>query len=157
MHLHKKRRNRRLTFIVIVGAVLALTVGLVMSALSEQIVFFKSPTDIAQQNLDVGVRMRVGGLVKEGSVTREGETVSFTVTDTAHDLDTTYTGILPDLFREGQGIVIEGALNESGLFVTDTVMAKHDETYMPKEVAEALKENGTWEGEAGASLVPPTN
>lgn len=146
--LRKTRQNRRLAFIALIGAALALSVFLVALALREQIVFFKSPTDIAVQGLAPNERVRIGGLVKEGSVTRAEQTISFTVTDTAHDLPVQYTGILPDLFREGQGVVVEGTLGPSGLFTADTVLAKHDENYVPREVVSALKAQGVWQGEA---------
>ena len=146
IHIRKARQNRRLALIALIGAALALTVFLVAMALREQIVFFKSPTDIITEGLAPDERVRIGGLVKDGSVARDGQTVSFTVTDTAHDLPVQYIGILPDLFREGQGVVAEGTLNTAGLFTADTVLAKHDENYIPKEVAAALKEQGVWQG-----------
>ena len=147
IHIRKARQNRRLALIALIGAALALTVFLVTMALREQIVFFKSPTDIVTQGLAPNERVRIGGLVKDGSVARNGQTVSFTVTDTAHDLPVQFTGILPDLFREGQGVVAEGTVDAAGLFTADTVLAKHDENYIPKEVAAALKEQGVWQGQ----------
>ncbi len=142
------RKQRRLTLIGIAGIAIAAAVGLILFALSDQIVFFQSPTDIAEKSIPPGQRIRLGGLVKEGSVVRgESTTVSFAVTDTAHDVSVVFTGILPDLFREGQGVVTEGVLGTDGVFQADTVLAKHDENYMPKEVAEALKEQGVWQGE----------
>ena len=147
IHIRKARQNRRLALIALIGAALALTVFLVTMALREQIVFFKSPTDIVTQGLAPNERVRIGGLVKDGSVERNGQTVSFTVTDTAHDLPVQFTGILPDLFREGQGVVAEGTVDAAGLFTADTVLAKHDENYIPKEVAAALKEQGVWQGQ----------
>ena len=146
IHIRKTRQNRRLALIALIGAALALTVFLVTMALREQIVFFKSPTDIVTQGLAPHERVRIGGLVKDGSVARNGQTVSFTVTDTAHDLPVQFTGILPDLFREGQGVVAEGTIDAAGLFTADTVLAKHDENYIPKEVAAALKDQGVWQG-----------
>ena len=141
------RKQRRLTLIASAGAVLALAAGLVLFALNEQIVFFNAPTDIAEKKVPPGERIRLGGLVKEGSLVREeGTTVTFAVTDTDHDINVTYTGILPDLFREGQGVVAEGALRPDGVFNADTVLAKHDENYMLKEVADVLKEKGVWKG-----------
>ena len=141
------RKQRRLTLIACAGTVLALAAGLVLFALNEQIVFFNSPTDIAEKKVPPGERIRLGGLVKEGSLVREeGTTVTFAVTDTDHDINVTYTGILPDLFREGQGVVAEGALRPDGVFNADTVLAKHDENYMLKEVADVLKEKGVWKG-----------
>ena len=141
------RKQRRLTMIGAAGAVLALAAGLILFALSDEIVFFKSPTDIVEQKIATGERVRLGGLVKEGTVVRgEGTTVRFEVTDTEHAIPVSFTGILPDLFREGQGVVTEGILGEDGVFMADSVLAKHDENYMPKEVADVLKEKGVWQG-----------
>ncbi|MGB1024948.1 MAG: cytochrome c maturation protein CcmE, partial [Rhodospirillaceae bacterium] len=111
--------------------------------------FFLSPTEIAEKTVEEGRRIRLGGLVVEGSVQRTGDTVNFAVTDHAHTVQIAYTGILPDLFREGQGIVAEGKL-VGNQFQAATVLAKHDEQYMPAEVAEALKASGHWE--EGADL-----
>ncbi len=125
----------------------ALTVAasLVFVALEDTIVFFYSPSDIVDKYPDVGTRFRLGGLVAEGSIDRKGEYVEFVVTDTANQLPVTFEGILPDLFREGQGVVAEGTLS-NGIFVADTVLAKHDENYMPAEVADKLREQGYWQG-----------
>jgi cytochrome c-type biogenesis protein CcmE len=140
------RKQRRLTLIGVAGAVLASALGLTLFALSGQIALFKTPTDLVQQTIDPGQRLRIGGLVKDGSVVRgTGATVSFEVTDTANDVAVVYTGLLPDLFREGQGVVTEGVLGEDGVFRADTVLAKHDENYMPKEVVDALKAQGRWQ------------
>ncbi len=144
--IRKTRQNRRLTLIGLIGAALALTVFLVTLALKEQIVFFKTPTDIVTEGLAPNERVRIGGLVKDGSVIRNGQTINFIVTDTSHDLSVTFTGIVPDLFREGQGVVAEGTVNAAGLFKADTVLAKHDENYIPKEVSESLKRQGVWQG-----------
>ncbi|MEP2723118.1 cytochrome c maturation protein CcmE, partial [Roseibium sp.] len=117
-------------------------------ALNDQIVFFQSPTDIAEKAIPPGQRIRLGGLVEEGTVVRSDDAnVSFKVTDTVNSVAVTYKGILPDLFREGQGVVTEGVIDARGVFVADNVLAKHDENYVPKEVAEALKEQGVWQGE----------
>ncbi|MBO0345176.1 cytochrome c maturation protein CcmE [Roseibium limicola] len=141
------RKQRRLTLIGVAGAVLALAVGLILFALSDQIVFFQSPTDIAQKSIPAGQRIRLGGLVEEGSVVRSDDAhVAFTVTDLVSTIAVTYKGILPDLFREGQGVVAEGVVGPDGVFAADSVLAKHDENYVPKEVAEALKEKGVWQG-----------
>ena len=149
------RKQRRLTLIGIAGLVVASAVGLVLFALSGEITFFSSPSDIAQQKTRPGGRIRLGGLVKDGSVIKDGTTVRFLVTDTVNTVPVTYTGLLPDLFREGQGVVAEGKLDPDGLFRADTVLAKHDEKYMPKEVADALKQGGHWkEGEAGGPPAP---
>ncbi|MCO5071798.1 MAG: cytochrome c maturation protein CcmE [Rhizobiaceae bacterium] len=146
------RKQRRLTIIGAAGVVLAIAAGLVLYAFNDTIVFFKTPTDLAEQPVAPGTRLRLGGLVKEGSVARDGGThVAFVITDTEHDTPVTYDGILPDLFREGQGVVAEGAVGADGVFTADTVLAKHDETYMPREVADALKEKGVWQGEEKAT------
>jgi len=131
---------------------LAVALGLILFALNDQIVFFQSPTDIASKAIPQGQRIRLGGLVEEGSVVRaDNAQVRFRVTDTANAVAVTYKGILPDLFREGQGVVTEGVLNAEGTFVADSVLAKHDENYMPKEVADALKDQGHWQGEETAA------
>lgn len=142
------RKQRRSVLIGVCLAVLGLAVGLVLFALEDSIVFFYSPSDVSEKNLKPGQRIRLGGLVEEGSVKRgENTTVQFTVTDTAKTVSVMYTGVLPDLFREGQGVVTEGRLGSDGVFVADSVLAKHDENYMPPEVAEALKKQGVWQGE----------
>jgi cytochrome c-type biogenesis protein CcmE len=142
-----RRKQNRIIIIAAAGAVLVGAVGLSLVALNDQIVFFKSPSDIAAEGLAPGQRVRIGGLVKEGSWVQQGTAHSFTVTDTAEDLNVSYVGILPDLFREGQGVVLDGALNGQRQFVADTVLAKHDENYMPAEVAEALKAQGHWQAD----------
>ena len=124
---------------------LGLAAGLVLYALSDTITFFYTPTDVVEKGVKPGTRFRLGGLVEDGSIIRgQGKTVSFTVTDTTGTLPVTYVGILPDLFREGQGVIAEGMLDAGGSFKADTVLAKHDENYMPREVADALKEKGVW-------------
>lgn len=123
-------------------AFLALAAGIALTALEDNIVFFRSPSDLAEKPAIVGEAIRIGGLVREGSVTRDGLRADFQVTDLAHHIDVSYQGMLPDLFREGQGVVAEGAFNAEGRFMADTVLAKHDETYMPPEVAEALEKSG---------------
>ena len=140
------RKQRRLTIIGAAGVVLAIAAGLVLYAFNDTIVFFKTPTDLAEQPVAPGTRLRLGGLVKEGSVARDGGApVAFVITDTEHDTPVTYDGILPDLFREEQGVVTEGTFDDKGEFVADSVLAKHDETYMPKEVADSLKDKGLWQ------------
>lgn len=144
------RKSRRLVLISACGAVLALAVGLILSAMSGSIVFFRSPTEVAQQGVAPGTRFRLGGLVKEGSLRRgPDQTVDFAVTDTNATVQVSYKGLLPDLFREGQGVVTEGMLEPGGHFRADTVLAKHDESYMPREVADALKAQGRWQEGAG--------
>lgn len=142
------RKQKRLALIGGIGAVLMAAVLLVMFALRDEIVFFYTPSDILSEGKAApGQRIRLGGLVLDGSIKREGEKVSFVVTDTDREMPVTYTGILPDLFREGQGVVAEGVLAGDGSMAADTVLAKHDENYIPKEVADALKKKGVWEGE----------
>ena len=143
------RRGRRLALIAAALAVVGAAVGLALYALSDSIVFFYSPSEVAAKAPRPGARLRVGGLVKTGSVVKSaGETVAFVVTDGAHDLSVSYQGLLPDLFREGQGVVAEGVLEQSNEMRADTILAKHDERYMPREVVEALKKEGRWqEGE----------
>lgn len=142
--MHKARKKNRLILIATAGTVLSIAVGLVLFALNDQITLFKSPSDIAAEGLKPNIRIRLGGLVKEQSWQKNGTSHRFIVTDTQNDVEVTYIGILPDLFREGQGVVLEGERNESGMFVAETVLAKHDENYVPKEVAEALKKQGVW-------------
>ena len=141
------RKGRRLVLIGLAGLVLAAAAGLVLTALNDTIVFFNAPTQVAEKPPAPGTRFRLGGLVETGSVGRDGSEVKFSVTDGAHKVPVSFKGLLPDLFREGQGVIAEGTLGADGTFVADTVLAKHDETYMPKEVADALKKQGTWKGE----------
>ncbi len=139
------RKQRRLTLIGMAGGVLAVAAGLVLYALSDRIVFFNSPSDIHAHTPAPGQRIRLGGLVEEGSLVKGADgSVKFAVTDGAETVTVAYRGILPDLFREGQGVVTEGVLDPGGNFAADTVLAKHDENYMPKEVADALKKQGVW-------------
>ena len=143
------RKQRRALFIGVGVAILSIAVLLVLLALRDTIVFFHTPSEIAAKGVGPGKRIRLGGLVATGSLKRgTGSTVEFAVTDNARSIDVRYTGILPDLFREGQGVVAEGALDQSGRFLADSVLAKHDETYMPPEVAKALKQQGVWQGDA---------
>ncbi len=147
------RKQRRGVLIGTCLVVLGVAVGLVLYAMRDSIVFFYSPSDIAEMQVAPGQRIRLGGLVETGSVRRdEGTTVHFSVTDGAKVMPVTYTGVLPDLFREGQGVVTEGAVMPDGTFKADNVLAKHDENYMPPEVAAKLKEKGVWrEGEASGA------
>lgn len=147
------RKQRRLALIGAGLSVLGLAAALVLFALKDSIVFFNSPTDVVEKQVAPGSRIRLGGLVKPGSLARgDNLNVRFEVTDGNKTVPVSYTGILPDLFREGQGVVTEGALDSAGLFKADSVLAKHDETYMPKEVAEALKKQGHWKTESGYGL-----
>jgi cytochrome c-type biogenesis protein CcmE len=149
------RKQRRATFIGLGVGILGLAVFLVLFALRDTIVFFHTPKEVAEKQVPAGKRIRLGGLVAEGSLKRgEGLTVSFAITDIAKTIPVSYTCILPDLFREGQGVVAEGKLDPAGRFHADTVLAKHDENYMPPEVAKALKQQGVWndgKAKSGAS------
>jgi len=145
------RKQRRGVLIGTCLAVLGVAVGLVLYAMRDSIVFFYGPSDVAGMEMAPGQRFRLGGLVEEGSVERgTGTTVRFVVTDGAKTLPVTYTGVLPDLFREGQGVITEGILEPDGVFHADNVLAKHDENYMPPEVAAKLKEQGMWREEKDA-------
>jgi cytochrome c-type biogenesis protein CcmE len=147
------RRQRRLTMIGGSLAVLAVAVALVLNAMRDSIVFFSTPAAVAEKHIPAGKRFRLGGLVKRGSLVRGNDLeVSFLVTEDNATLPVSYKGILPDLFREGQGVVAEGALDSSGVFRADTVLAKHDENYMPKDVADALKKQGHWKDSYGARV-----
>ncbi len=144
-----KRKHKRLTFVVISLALLGAAAALIMNALEDNIVFFHSPSDIIEKKIAEDRRFRLGGLVEEGSVRKAGGAVTvFRVTDLKETIAVSYKGLLPDLFREGQGVVAEGRL-KGGIFLADEVLAKHDETYMPPEVAEALKKSGQWQGKNG--------
>jgi cytochrome c-type biogenesis protein CcmE len=139
------RKQRRLSLIGVALGVLALAVALVLGALRESIVFFNSPTDVVEKQVKPGIRIRIGGVVKEGSVWRgDSLAVRFEVTDGKRTVPVVYLGLLPDLFRDGRGVVAEGALDPAGTFRADSVLAKHDETYIPKDVADALKKQGHW-------------
>jgi cytochrome c-type biogenesis protein CcmE len=155
------RKQRRLTLIGCALAVLGIAAALVLNALRDSIVFFSTPSMVAEKHIGPGRRFRLGGLVETGSLKRGDDlAVTFTVGDGSAALPVAYKGLLPDLFREGQGVVAEGALDASGVFRADTVLAKHDETYMPKEVADALKKQGHWKDDYGAkptaAAVPPS-
>lgn len=130
---------------------MAIAIGLILFALRDSIVFFYGPTEMAEKTPPRGTRLRIGGLVKRGSLTYGGSsTVVFAVTDLKYDIKVSYTGLLPDLFREGQGVVAEGTVEGPGVFHADTVLAKHDERYMPKDVADKLKQEGIWRNEKSA-------
>ena len=145
------RKRRRLTVVFLGGLLLATASALVLTAFEDSIVFFHTPTDIAtKKDPQSDRRLRLGGIVKEKSWSKksDGLTHDFVVTDLTHEIRVAYKGIIPDLFREGQGVVVEGRLLPDGNFRADEVLAKHDENYMPKEVAEALKKSGQWKGGA---------
>lgn len=149
------RRDRRLVVIGVAGALLALAVGLTLFGLRDAVVFFYPPSEIVAK-AKPGERVRLGGLVEEGSVARDSEgALVFRVTDGAGVVAVRYPGDPPDLFRENQGVVAEGVINSSGRFDADRVLAKHDENYMPREVAEALKEKGEWRGPTKPDAMAP--
>ena len=150
------RKQRRLTLIGGGLAVLAVAVALMLNAFRDSIVFFNSPTDVVEKRIEPGTRIRLGGLVKDGSLVRGNNlNVRFEITDGKTEIPVTYSGVLPDLFREGQGVVAEGALGGGGAFNADTILAKHDETYMPKEVVDALKKSGHWKDDYAQRAAMP--
>ena len=146
------RKRRRLLYVAIGVALLGRATALVLSAFQDSLVFFYSPTDLLAKHQPPGRAVRLGGLVERGSVVRDGDgvTTSFRVTDLKTSLPVAYKGVLPDLFREGQGVVVEGSFAPDGSFRASEVLAKHDEKYMPPEVAKALKASGEWRPEAPA-------
>lgn len=150
-----KPRHKRFAFIAVGLAGLAVAATLTLSALQDNVSLFYSPTQVANREAPPGRAIRLGGLVENGSLRREddGLTVHFTVTDKAQTIPITYKGILPDLFREGQGVVAQGKIGADGVFRADEVLAKHDEKYMPPEVAAALKDAEKTVNKAGATLV----
>jgi cytochrome c-type biogenesis protein CcmE len=138
------RKQQRLILVIAALVLLGGASGLVLFALSDSVAFFVTPSDIATGKAEAEKRFRLGGLVVAGSIERDDSVVRFRLTDQANEVDVRYQGILPDLFREGQGIVAQGTLGADGVFVASEVLAKHDESYMPPEVAEALKQAGVW-------------
>jgi cytochrome c-type biogenesis protein CcmE len=147
------RRQRRATFIGLGVGILSFAVFLVLFALRDSVVGFHLPKDVVAKQVPEGRRIRLGGVVAAGSLRRDGLVAEFAITDNTATIPARYTGVLPDLFREGQGVVAEGKLDASGRFIADTVLAKHDENYMPPEVAKALKEQGMWQ-HTGPPVVP---
>jgi cytochrome c-type biogenesis protein CcmE len=139
------RKQRRLVLISISLGVLGIAAGLVLTALTDSIVFFNSPTDVVEKQVKPNTRIRLGGLVQPGSVVKSDNLhIRFEVTDGNKAIPVTYQGILPDLFREGQGVITEGKLDAAGVMKADSVLAKHDERYMPKEIEDSLKKQGHW-------------
>ena len=137
------RKQKRLTMILGGLSVIGIAMGFILYALSGTITFFHTPSDLGETGVKPGQRIRLGGMVEDGSVKKTGGTITtFSVTDQIKAVTVSYNGILPDLFRAGQGVVTEGTLQPDGTFVADTVLAKHDENYMPRELAESLKEKG---------------
>lgn len=156
------RKKRRLYLVGLGMLLLGGATALVLTAFQDNLVFFYSPADLQTKKVAADQRFRLGGMVEEGSVQKDGQTVRFVVTDYVATTPVTYTGILPDLFREGQGVVAEGRLGADGMFTASEVLAKHDENYMPPEVADALKRSGTMPGgkppgvDAGPTTGPAT-
>lgn len=144
-----KPKRQRLILVLLGLLFVGGAVAASLFALNDELDVFRSPTQVAEEGFDTGKRFRVGGLVQEGSIEKEGIVTTFRVTDGAHDLTISYNKILPDLFREGQGVIALGQLNGNGQFVAQEVLAKHDENYMPPEVAEALKKSGHFKPEGG--------
>jgi cytochrome c-type biogenesis protein CcmE len=140
------RKQKRLAVIGGAMGFLALAAALTFAALGQKTSYFYMPADLETATVAPGQRIRLGGLVEEHSIVRgEGAKVAFAVTDKQKSVKVVFAGLLPDLFREGQGVIAEGTFGPDGVFVADSVLAKHDETYMPKEVAEGLKEKGVWQ------------
>lgn len=147
------RKARRLVLLSVAGVSVALAAGLIFYGLSEQITYAPTPTELAGGKHEPGERIRLGGLVETGSVEKGANgAVAFAVTDTKTRIEVSYVGLLPDLFREGQGVVAEGVLTEAGSLKADTVLARHDENYMPKEVIDSLRAQGRWSD--GAVTMP---
>jgi len=139
------RKRRRLLALVVGLGLLGTATALVLAAFNDNLVFFYSPSDLTAKHVAEGRRIRIGGLVAAGSVARDGKRLDFRITDGESTVPVTYSGVVPDLFREGQGVVVEGKLDRAGLIEADSVLAKHDENYMPREVVDALKKSGHWQ------------
>lgn len=152
----QKRKQMRLYAILGMLGLLSVSVFLVFRAFEENILFFVTPSDLVDRELEGNEQFRLGGLVETGSIVKEAGTVKvhFVVTDGGASIAVEYEGLLPDLFREGQGVVTEGIINSEGVFIARTIFAKHDENYMPAEVAEALKKQGHWKDEDGYGETP---
>lgn len=140
-----KPKRKRLYLALFGLSALAAAAFLVATALEDSLLYFYTPAQLDERGIEAGVNFRLGGLVEEDSVVQDGATTRFVITDRQSTVPVSFEGMLPDLFREGQGVIAEGSLNASGTFTASEVLAKHDETYMPKEVADALKEQGVWQ------------
>jgi cytochrome c-type biogenesis protein CcmE len=146
-----RKARRRLMVLAVAGPILALAVGLSLYAMRDAVVFFYGPAEAQAKHVPAGQTIRIGGLVAPGSVRREPDgTLEFAIADHAAKVTAVYHGEPPDLFREGQGVVAQGAFDASGAFQCSQVLAKHDEKYMPKEVVDALKKSGEWRGNGPA-------
>lgn len=153
-----KRKHKRLLAVLGLIGGLGVSAALVLTAFNDNLVFFHSPSDVVEKQIAADKRFRIGGLVLEGSVRKNGLVTDFTVTDLRNTVAVRYIGMLPDLFREGQGVVANGRLDAQGRFLASEVLAKHDETYMPPEVADALKKSGRWndgQGHGGDTKLKP--
>ncbi|WP_374625268.1 cytochrome c maturation protein CcmE [Devosia sp.] len=151
------RKQKKLAVIAALGAVLVIAAGLIFTALRDQIVFFYSPTEVKAKAIATGTPIRLGGLVKQSSCSRVGEATDFVVTDGETEVTVSFVGILPDLFRSGQGVIAEGAMSGADRFAATNILAKHDENYMPKEVVDSLKDRGEWQREATTAASPDDN
>lgn len=150
------RQKQRLALVALAILLVGGATGLVLAALQDKVAFFVTPTQIAERSPEPGRRFRLGGLVVDGSIRRDTDgSVSFAITDTAQQVQVTYHGLLPDLFRDGQGVVTDGVMRADGVFEASEVLAKHDENYMPKEVADALKQAGYWNQQPGEATKAP--
>jgi cytochrome c-type biogenesis protein CcmE len=147
MGTSRKWKNR-IIILALVGIAFSIATLLMLRAFEDNIIFFYSPSDLSTKTPPQDRDFRIGGLVLEGSVKRTNETtITFTITDLTHEIKASYSGIVPALFKEGQGVVALGRMDHNGIFNAQEILAKHDENYMPKEVADALKKSGNWEGE----------
>lgn len=146
------RKQKRFAGIGVIGAVIGLAIFLVSVALRDEIVFFYEPTEVLSGNkVSPGENFRIGGLVADGSVVTKDTNISFVVTDGESSVPVSFEGILPDLFREGQGVIAEGAMDTEGRFIAQNVLAKHDENYIPKELEDLMKEKEVWKGQQGGN------
>ncbi len=144
------RKQKRFAGIGVIGVVIGLAVLLVSVALRDEIVFFYDPTEVVSGTKVLpGQNFRIGGLVEDGSVVKKETNISFVVTDGENSVPVSFEGILPDLFREGQGVIAEGAMDTQGRFIAQNVLAKHDENYIPKELEGVLKNKDVWKGKEG--------
>ena len=149
------RKQQRLALVLLALLLVGGATGLVLAALNDKVAFFVTPSDLAKGEVEAGRRFRLGGLVVDGSIQRQADgTVRFAITDKAQQVEVIYKGLLPDLFRDGQGVVTQGVLRPDGSFEATEVLAKHDENYMPKEAVDALKEAGFWNHETGEVAKP---
>jgi len=146
-------RRKRLAIVLGIAVSVSAAAAQVLNAFRSNLVFFYSPSQVAAKEAPIGRTFRLGGLVQQGSVQRDGVVVRFAVTDTAQTIAVRYQGILPDLFKEGKGVVAQGQVGDDGVFVAREVLAKHDENYMPPEAADALKRAGTVNEKIGKSIV----